>query len=296
MFYTKFMLQSLLTSKTLVIVIVALIIIIPISAFLISQRFKAENTTASPNPTLKPRTSARPSSASNLGDLKQNSPTSSSGTNSGSAEISFGPTLNFKIALQGRPKSRQATKIFLGIAQGKPTGTPQYLLSFNIDVPDSGEYKGLSLAGLTQGSTYTAFVKAPAQIATSSAFVLAPSETDLGLLNLITGDLNEDNIINSADYSIAKSAYSATPNAKNWNSNVDFNLDGIINVLDLSIILKNIGKTGTSGTWYSTVATQSAILNTTPTTIGGPASSSGSFDKPLLVPGDGGYWLWVPKN
>jgi len=103
---------------------------------------------------------------------------------------------------------------------------------------------------------------------------MSPTETNLNSsqpLFLTTGDLNEDNTINSADYTIAKNLYGTTPASSEWNFRVDFNLDGIINNVDLAYIIKNFGKTGVSSTWLSAPAT---------------ATGSGSPS--------GGYWLWVP--
>lgn len=198
----------------------------------------------------------------------------------------FGPSLNLTISIEGRPKIKQAAKVFIGIGAGNPLpaggASAKYLISFTVDFPDTGFYKGVSLAGLDIGSTYTAYIKGPSQIATASAFVLSANEVNLnsGLpVNLLSGDLNEDNTINSADYSIAKAAYGARTSSKNWNERADFNLDGVVNSADLAVVLKNFGKTGSSGTWYSQppVSTKSGGLKM-------PGESSAS----------GGYYLWIP--
>jgi hypothetical protein len=123
------------------------------------------------------------------------------------------------------------------------------------------------------------------QIATSSAFIMSPTVTNLNdgqALPLASGDLNDDNAINSADYSIAQKAFGATPSSSNWNDNIDLNKDGVVNVIDLSIISKNLGAVGASGAWTSplpNIATKSAEINT----------SIGS-------PNQGGYWIWVPAG
>ncbi len=214
----------------------------------------------------------------------------------GTTPTSYGPTLEFKNILEGRPITDQSGKMFVGIASGTPTAAPQYILSFTVDVPASGFYSGLSLAGLTQGSQYTAYLKGQAQIATSSAFIMAPNTTQLNSdqpLTLLTGDLNDDNVINSADLSIAKQAMSSTSTSPNWNPLVDFNKDGVVNSADLALILKNFGKTGTSGMWVSPVPTASPSASV-PSGIGGPsASDSANFPHPNT--GSGGYWMWVPQ-
>ncbi len=259
---------------------VILVISIPVGSYLLSQRqtitSKAQEKIDRSILKLEPLQEVSPS-----GELKNlTEPISIPPSSNSPSSVSYGPTMNFKVSLQGRPQGKMATKLFVGIADGKPTGTPQYLLQFNIDLSDSGSFEGLSLAGLTPNNQYTAFLKSPAQIATSSAFLMVPTTTTLNNgnpIDLITGDLNEDNLINSADYVIAKSALGATPSSPNWNALVDFNLDKIINSLDLGIILKNMSKAGETGVWVSPVPQ-------------GSASSSGG-----LPAGRQGYWFWMPS-
>ncbi|OGE63873.1 hypothetical protein A3A14_01515 [Candidatus Daviesbacteria bacterium RIFCSPLOWO2_01_FULL_43_38] len=260
-----------------------------------------------------------------LSELEQPAPTPDALASS--LNTAFGPTLNVKINLEGRPAGDQSAKVFIGIAQGTPTGKPTYVLSFTVDFPASGEFKGLSLAGLNPGSTYTAYVKGPAQIDSSSTFTMSPTETNLNnnlALLLLSGDLNEDNTINSADYTVAKAIYGATASSANWNARADLNQDGVINNLDLVYITKNTGKTGASSIWYSSqpVASGSASLTTsgsaTPATggpatgttggparnasysdAGGPArnasySDAGGPARNASYSDAGGYWFWMP--
>lgn len=207
--------------------------------------------------------------------------------------VSFGPTLTLQLILEGRPQSDQSARIFIGLAEGNPILNPKYLLSFTVDLPATGIFSGLSLAGLNPGDRYTAYIKGPAQIATSSAFIMSPSETKLNSgqpITLTTGDLNEDNAINSADYSIAKAVLGTNLNSTNWNGNIDFNKDGVINGFDLGIITRNLGKTGDSGLWVSKPppnATSSGTLVPLTPTTGTPSGSPG---------GNQGYWLWVPGD
>lgn len=201
------------------------------------------------------------------------------------ANLAFGPTMTIKINIEGRPQNNQAAKVFIGLSAGAATTKPKYVLSFTVDIPASGIFSGLSLAGLNPGSTYTAYLKGPGQIDTASTFVMGPTESQLNNnlpVLLLSGDLNEDNTINSADYTIAKSLYRSTFSSSNWNERADFNLDKVINNMDLVYITRNFGKTGASGTWYSPIptATSSATRSGTPA-IGGYESS-------------GGYWIWVP--
>lgn len=267
-------------------VYVFILVSIPVGAFLASQYRTTVKSSASEQKDTKLPLQVPPKPSSAAKQLLKDSqkavsdsnttPSSSPSVESPTIATSYGPTLSLKVVLEGRPKSNQATKLFVGIAEGTLTANPKFVLSFSVDLPASGEYANLSLAGLNPGSTYTALLKGSAQIAASASFTMSPTVTTLNngeAVNLTSGDLNEDNVVNSADYSIAQKALGATSKSTNWNANADLNKDGIINTFDLSTITKNIGQVGASGTWTSPI----------------PKVATPSAGSP------GGYWLWLPK-
>lgn len=272
---------------------------IPVGSYLVSQyqtiRSSAQekkNILPAVKVAPKPATSAVKEllSSSQQAALSQSSsvpPSATPAATSPTIATSYGPTLSFKISLEGSPKNNQTARMFVGIAEGTLTSNPKFLLSFTVDVPASGEYSNLSLAGLNPGTIYTALLKGSAQIATSSAFTMSPAVSNLNngeAVNLVSGDLNDDNVINSSDYSIVQKILGATAASANWNANADLNKDGVINSFDLAIVSKNLGKAGATGTWTSPLpqnATPSASLNN-PAPLGGPAN-------------DSGYWIWIPK-
>ncbi|OGE31332.1 hypothetical protein A3C59_04265 [Candidatus Daviesbacteria bacterium RIFCSPHIGHO2_02_FULL_36_13] len=272
---------STLKSRILLGVYIFLILSIPIGAYLASEtqifKSRASEEEAKPVVTSTPRPTIAPSRVSELEDLVDELDSETTESASPTIATSFGPTLNLKIKIEGRPENDQSTKLFVGIAEGSSIpANPKYLLNFSVDVPESGIYEGLSLAGLSSGSTYTALLKGASQIATSSAFVMSPTITKLNndsVLNLISGDLNDDNLVNSSDYSIVQKSYGATSSSSNWNELADLNLDGVINTFDLGIVSKNIDRSGDSGVWTSTPA-------------GGLTSEATA---------SGGYWIWLPK-
>lgn len=270
--------------KALLGLYVFLILSIPVGAYLATQR-QSQNPQVSAKQEKGPVTKLQESTKSATKSLLGTEPSEAPQPSTTQAS-SFGPTMNLKLLLEGRPLNKMAGKIFIGIADAVASSPLKYLLSFNIDLSNNGEFQGLSLAGLIAGTSYQAVLKGPAQIATSSAFVMAATVTNLNNgqpIKLVTGDLNEDNVINAADFSIARNAYGATSTSSNWNENIDFNKDGVINSVDLSIVIKNMAKTGESGIWISTPATKSVSLKDQPP-IG---SASGGFL-------NSGYWLWVP--
>ena len=285
-------------TKVILLIFISFMAIIPITIFLLSQRFKAaslasENFGDSGKPVTSQKEVPKNSSLKGLAnDTNAKTATPASEEEKPTAKLTFGATMDFKIKLEGRPNSDNSAKIFLGIAFGQPKSGPKYLLSFSIDVPISGEYKGLSIAGLDQGQTYSAYIKGPAQIATASAFNLNSNYVNLNptgdAILLKSGDLNEDNMIDSLDLNIAEKASGATPSSSNWNGLVDFNLDKVINSFDIGLIKKNMGNTGLSGVWYSRPPATSSAKQAS-----GSAMLEGS--NPNRNQGGVGYWIWVPK-
>lgn len=280
--------------KLLLVAYIIIILSIPVGSYLVSQSQTLKSKAAGPKPTIAPITKVTPTPKTTLSttleELVKKTPTPSPDTTSSpTVATSFGPTLSFKVTIEGRPKDNQAGKVFVGIMEGSLSLNPKFLLSFMVDVPASGEYGNLSIAGLTPGNKYTALLKGSIQIATSSAFIMSPAESKLqngATFNLISGDFNEDNIINTADYSIAQKALGSTPASSNWNASTDLNKDNIINSLDLSLMIKNLGRIGDSGVWTSPIpksATPSANLSPDSPPVGGPGESTN------------GHWIWVPN-
>lgn len=305
-FLSKFSFST--RDKVIIVAILIITLLIPTGAYVLSLRFKTQSQAQEYNfPVTSPKAEATSSSRlkealDRLNQTQTGNSTTGGGATSGTqattetgidedetfsdAQLVLGPTLGFSVILQGRPLDNQTTQAFLGIAAGQATTRPTYLLSFMVNIPTSGSFDGISLSGLDTGSTYTAYLKGEAQIATSSSFVVKATPTNLGALNLLTGDVNEDNVIDILDYNLVKAAIGTTPSSANWNDLYDFNLDNVVNSWDLNIILSNLGKTGASGAWYSytPIATASASSSSS----GGLKDSGGPEDP------KNGYWMWVP--
>ncbi len=300
--------------KIVVMLFFLAIIMIPLFSYLIAQRntqSQANNTPAdrsfSNGPVTEPKEVPKGDALDALRQMSEQQATSKlpssteASTSADSAStsvgqpttaVTFGPTLGFKLVIEGHPaKNQSLKKLFIGIAAGAPSATPTYLLSFTVDIPESGSFENLSLAGLDTGTSYTAYLKGPSQLATASAFIMNAGVTNLNggnVINLLSGDLNEDNVVNSADYSIAKSVFGTTPSSTNWNERADINIDQVVNSLDLAIIVKNFGKTGLSGAWYSPTPPTS-------TSSGGLSGGVGGLSATPSASTPSGYWIWVPR-
>ena len=272
------------TERFFLVGIILVVVLIPVVSFILSQRLKVSSPTKNLDRTIT-KVAPNPTTDSSLSDLRKTLGLDGNTPSTTPSNSSSEPGMSLSIAIQGRPDTDQHTKLFIGIAQGQLVDTPQYLLTYTVDVPASGTYSGVSLTGLTQGTTYTAYLKGTTQLVKAVTFVMNPAGVNLNAGNpipLITGDLNSDNVIDQADYNIVKNLLGTTSSSSNWNATADFNLDNVINSLDLAIVQGNLGKVGDSGKWYSSVS--------------GPASSSASIQKTPSIGGGPGYWMWVPPG
>ncbi len=313
--------------RTVLLLIYLLIIaVVPTLAFVLSKSFNASssanNSSKTPSKVVTTVTQPREVPAS-LPDTEVEDEPSSSPSPSPTVNLVIGPTLSLKVRFEGRPANNQAMKkLFVAIAQGDIPKNPEYLLQYNTEVSNTGEIEGLSLAGLTPGTTYTAFIKGEAQISTASAFLMRPNQTILNnnqAIELTTGDLNDDNTINTADLNLLRQALYAKPSDTKWYARADFNLDDIINLLDQALIVKNLNRSGVNGPWQSTTAASSSaqlnagsvVSESTPQpnfqTINSfkqliEAQISPATPMPTPTPittpmptESSGYWMWVPK-
>ncbi len=288
-----------LKQKLLAGLFLVLIISIPAVSFLVKQRTSFKSDASTDFPTQQGLDSISSSSGTitkakddlkkQIADLTNKNASPAPESSDSTSAYSFGTTLNFKLSIEGKKAAQQKAKIFVGLAQGDQAVTnPSYLLSFTPETNDDGSFTGLSLAGLTINNTYIAYLKGPTQLATSSAFIVRPAEANLNngeAINMLTGDLNDDNKIDTEDYDLLRPFLGLTSKSSGWKEDYDFNQDEVINLVDISYIVKNMNKVGAGNIYTSTVATTSAIL--TPASQGSPSAGA--------VGGIGGYWMWVPK-
>jgi len=298
-----------------------LVVIIPIISFVVSYRFRAqlnsqasnENSPTIQDLSLRPIVD-NPTPEKTLldqlkDDLKKDATASSESIQDPGAgtTLNLGPTLTFNIQKEGRAKTNQAEpKLFVGLASGQSTKNPQYLLSFTVEITAQGAPKEeLSISGLTVGDTYTAYIKGQTTLTAASTFSVKPTATNLGTINLLVGDLNDDNVVDSLDRDILMKAFGTREGSEKWNPIADFNADGVINTSDLAFITKNMNKTGSSGPWSSKLpasatssatATSSGALLPTPAQpdTGGPEFDPNNGPRDIAPIKGKGHWIWIP--
>ena len=121
---------SSLKSRIFLAAYILVLISIPVGSYLISQQQTLTSKASQPKKTKAaiqtpaPASSPKSSPKTSLKPSPSPDPTAATAT-------SFGPTLAGKVELEGRPKTNQAGKLFVGILENL-VNNPTFLLSFTV--------------------------------------------------------------------------------------------------------------------------------------------------------------------
>ncbi len=64
------------------------------------------------------------------------------------------------------------------------------------------------------------------------------------MLTTVTGDINNDGVVDIVDIVIVAIAFGSTPEDPNWNPIADLNQDGVIDIVDIVLVAIHFGETG----------------------------------------------------
>lgn len=142
--------------------------------------------------------------------------------------------------------------------------------------PTNGNYTGtIEPDKAVPAGSYSARVIVPGYLAQniSQYFQVSPSATiTLPQVTLITGDINQDNVLSILDYNILLGCYSGTSSAKDCDSvrkrMSDLNDDGRVDGLDYNLFLRTMAvQRGSGGAGYSTINNNPPPPSPTPTVV-----------------------------
>lgn len=91
---------------------------------------------------------------------------------------------------------------------------------------------------------YSLYVQSGTWLRKTLTVDLTTNDVTNALFELVNGDINGDNRIDTSDLRLLVSAMGSKSGAKNWNSKADLNGDGVVDSSDLAILYKNYGKLG----------------------------------------------------
>lgn len=102
----------------------------------------------------------------------------------------------------------------------------------------------MDVSALPAGN-YTWRAKGPQFLANSGPVSLTGTgATTAEMGTMSTGDANDDNSVNVADFSIARRTFGLQIGDPGYDGRADFNGDGIVNAADYSLLMQNFGSSG----------------------------------------------------
>lgn len=109
--------------------------------------------------------------------------------------------------------------------------------SINVQVDESGyfQFENLRDGNFVLNVISDRYVQSCINVTTNGL------TTDVGSIELIAGDINNDGEINIADYTLVAGHYGSTKGEENYNPLADLNSDDVINIQDLAILSSHFG-------------------------------------------------------
>lgn len=132
------------------------------------------------------------------------------------------------------------------------------------------EYASYSMTGVHSGE-YIAETKRPGYLTYYKKISLTDNAVDLGSVTLIPGDVNGDNVVNSADATIISNLLGTEYGNENYSVFADINGDKIINSADLSLVNANLNKNSNEYTGTANVILLDTEINDSQLIISGNA-------------------------
>ncbi len=145
------------------------------------------------------------------------------------------------VTWQGRPPQPNTLQQ-LPITLTLRTSTSE--TNYPIQTTDASGYFTSAVSNLANG-TYVWRVKGPQYLVNCGGVTLtgAPT-TSIEMGQMKTGDANNDNVINAADFNILKGTFGKTPGDPGYDASADFTGDNTVNVADFSLLRGNFGQGG----------------------------------------------------
>ncbi len=151
------------------------------------------------------------------------------------------PVLVGHVTWQGRPAQPNALQQ-VPVTLTLKLGTTE--VNYATQTTDANGFFTVSVGSLASG-TYSWRVKGAKWLANSGSVALtgAPNtNAEMGLMR--TGDTNNDNIVNTSDFSILKITFGKTIGDPGYDARADFNGDNAVNTTDFNLLKNNFGLEG----------------------------------------------------
>ncbi|MBK8024992.1 MAG: hypothetical protein IPK19_27155 [Chloroflexi bacterium] len=104
---------------------------------------------------------------------------------------------------------------------------------------------GVFFLCLTPGD-YRMRVQGASSLARVVEILLTAGDNTVIVPELVSGDANQDNVVNINDFSMLAAAFGLTSDGPGFDARADFNADGVINISDFSLLASSFGQSGES--------------------------------------------------
>jgi glucose/arabinose dehydrogenase len=137
---------------------------------------------------------------------------------------------------------------------GRSSGTPVMSVQLAVTITPSGgtattttvttdQSGGFTLINLLPGS-YSIRVKAPGYLSSSQPVTVTSGSASVNFGTLRAGDVNGDNVVSLADFSLLAASFNRTNGQSGYNPAADLNSDGSVTLADFSLLASSFNQSG----------------------------------------------------
>ncbi len=171
------------------------------------------------------------------------------------ADGNFGLLLGNTAKWAATPDTNAGCKgtVHLGDYDGAASPVSHCRFEFRDNADDHVVYGGsmkltsggaFNISGPKVAGTYKLVLKASHWLAKSSTVTTSASRPNIGTVNLINGDCDDDNTVTVFDYSILSYAFDSAKGDTYWDARADLDGDEVVTVFDYSILSNNFDLSG----------------------------------------------------
>jgi lysophospholipase L1-like esterase len=149
--------------------------------------------------------------------------------------LSTTASLKGTVALQGIAPFAPAQPVAFVFT---PASGPPTTVTASIDATGAFAFTGVA------PGAYTVHIKGAKWLQRDLQVVVQGTSAATASVTLLSGDVNNDNVVDLSDFSELAAAFGAASGDSNWDANADLNCDGLVDLTDFGLLAANFGLQG----------------------------------------------------
>ncbi len=158
----------------------------------------------------------------------------------GSYQITTGAVLAGAIRIQGRPNPPNSLLAVPLVVKFYSPGGSTPIITRNVTADSNGAF---TVSGIPAG-TYDITVKNAQTLTNKKTALSLSGTTNVNFGTLLTGDANDDDIVDISDFSILRTTFLKACGGAGFDTRADFNGDCIVDISDFSLLRTNFLRAG----------------------------------------------------